>query len=67
MQLQEGSISIEAPAINLSTAELIQVSGIPPEQLAWAHSCHKSNFACGECRGCNKYFGVRKELGYELD
>jgi 7-cyano-7-deazaguanine synthase len=66
MRLQEGSIMIEAPAIEYSTLELIKISGIPLEQLAWAHSCHKSNLACGDCRGCNKYFGVRKDLGYEL-
>jgi 7-cyano-7-deazaguanine synthase len=65
--LQEGNISIEAPAISYTTKELIEVSGIPMNMLAWAHSCHKANLACGNCRGCNKYFQIFKELGYDLD
>jgi len=67
MSCQEGGISVEAPAINLSTAELVKVSGVPSELLAWAHSCHKASVACGNCRGCNKYFQTFEELGYELD
>lgn len=67
MSYQEGEIRVEAPAISLSTAELIKVSGVPSEVLFWAHSCHKANVACGNCRGCNKYFQTLKELGFELD
>ena len=67
MSLQEGQMQIEAPAIGLSTVELIRISGIPSEYLAWAHSCHRSNVACGNCRGCNKYFEVFDEVGYDLD
>lgn len=67
MMMQEGAMVVEAPAIGMSTAELIQLSGIPSGSLAWAHSCHKSNVACGYCRGCNKYFEVYDELGYDLD
>lgn len=67
LALQEGGLAIEAPAIDMSTAELIYHSGIPSDQLAWAHSCHKANVACGNCRGCNKYFEVFEELGYDLD
>lgn len=64
---QEGCMLIEAPAIEMSTAELVRRSGIPSSCLAWAHSCHKANVACGNCRGCNKYFEVFDELGYDLD
>jgi 7-cyano-7-deazaguanine synthase len=67
MIVQEGSIVVEAPAIDMSTAELIRLSGIPSGCLAWAHSCHKANVACGNCRGCNKYFEVFEELGHDLD
>jgi len=67
MLMQEGVMVVEAPAIKMSTAELIRLSGIPSSSLAWAHSCHKSNVACGNCRGCNKYFEVYDELGYGLD
>lgn len=65
--MQEGVMIVEAPAIEMSTAELIRLSGIPSGSLAWAHSCHKSNVACGNCRGCNKYFEVYDALGYDLD
>jgi 7-cyano-7-deazaguanine synthase len=65
IQLQEGNIKITAPALSLSTEELIKVSEIPDDLLFWAHSCHKSNLPCGQCRGCNKYLGVLQKLGYE--
>ena len=38
-----------------------------PGVLAWAHSCHKADVACGNCRGCNKYFEVLRELGHGMD
>jgi 7-cyano-7-deazaguanine synthase len=63
IKMQEGSITLEAPAILLTTAELIRQSGVPDEILAWSHSCHRANIPCGSCRGCNKYFDVLKEIG----
>jgi 7-cyano-7-deazaguanine synthase len=63
--IQEGKIHIETPSIHLTTAELVKLSGIPISLLAWSHSCHVSNFACGNCRGCFKYYAVMRELGYE--
>lgn len=65
--LQEGNLLVAAPAINLTTAELVKISGIPFSLLAWAHSCHVSQYACGYCGGCAKYYSVMKELGYETD
>jgi 7-cyano-7-deazaguanine synthase len=62
MSFQEGEIKIHAPAINLSTVELIRISGIDLALLAWAHSCHVANYACGNCRGCNKHRNVMSEL-----
>jgi 7-cyano-7-deazaguanine synthase len=67
MKIQEGSIIVEAPAIHLTTAELVKVSGIKSGFLAWSHSCHKNNYACGNCRGCNKYSQVYEEIGYDLE
>lgn len=55
VQLQEFGPCITAPAIHMSTVELVRRSGIPYEILAWAHSCHASDLACGTCRGCNKH------------
>ncbi len=67
LSYQEGGLEVQAPAIGLSTAELITQSGVPAELLAWSHSCHKANVACGDCRGCNKYVDTFHELGYGLD
>ncbi|MFZ6654731.1 7-cyano-7-deazaguanine synthase [Undibacterium sp. TJN19] len=64
---QEGGMQIKAPAIGLSTSELVKIANVPKELFAWAHSCHKSNIPCGQCRGCNKYSEVYEELGYDLD
>lgn len=63
LRLQEGSIAVAAPAIGLSAVELIQTSAAPMELLAWAHSCHVSEFSCGLCRGCRKHYETMAELG----
>lgn len=65
MSYQEGHLRVSAPGIEYSTAELVRVAGVPPGTLAWAHSCHKANIACGYCRGCNKYRETYLELGLE--
>lgn len=64
LAMQEGAVRVEAPAAQLSSVELIRESRVPLEVLAWAHSCHVANFACGNCRGCNKHFNTMRELGY---
>jgi 7-cyano-7-deazaguanine synthase len=64
MEFQEGQIRISAPAIELNGVELIKTSGVPFEILAWSHSCHVSNFACGICRGCTKHAETMNLLGY---
>lgn len=63
MEMQEGGIRVEAPALDLSSAALVRESGVPPGLLAWAHSCHVGNLACGRCRGCAKHFTTMRELG----
>lgn len=60
---QEGEMTLEAPAINFDGPELIRRSGVPLEVLAWAHSCHTSDYACGECRGCQKHYETLESLG----
>ncbi|MGU3420800.1 7-cyano-7-deazaguanine synthase [Methylobacterium sp. D54C] len=65
MALQEGGITVTAPAIGLDAAGLVRASGIPREVLAWAHSCHVGNLACGRCRGCNKHYQTWQALGWE--
>lgn len=62
LAMQEGGMTLEAPAIELTTVGLIRVAGVPPPFLAWAHSCHRATVACGACRGCNKYFEVLHDI-----
>jgi 7-cyano-7-deazaguanine synthase len=64
LQLQEGAIVLEAPAIEDTTVSLCRRVAIPFEVLAWSHSCHVSNYACGWCRGCRKHRESMRELGY---
>lgn len=61
---QEGGLEIKAPASDISALDLIIKSKVPEEVLAWCHSCHKSNFPCSNCRGCNKYFETLSNLGF---
>jgi 7-cyano-7-deazaguanine synthase len=64
MLMQEGNIKVSTPAIGYSSVELIQKSKIPKKVLYWAHSCHKNSVACGNCRGCTKYYRTIRQLGY---
>jgi 7-cyano-7-deazaguanine synthase len=62
--MQEGSLRIEAPGLEFTAADLIRQSGIPDSLIGWAHSCHKAEYACGNCRGCWKRQNVLDELGW---
>jgi len=65
MKFQEAGLRVMAPAIRFTTAELIRMAGVPAGLLAWSHSCHKADTACGDCRGCNKYLATYAQLGAE--
>jgi 7-cyano-7-deazaguanine synthase len=67
LNLQEGAMTVEAPALHLSTVELVRLASVPEGILAWAHSCHTGDFPCGSCRGCNKYFQTLQALQHGLD
>jgi 7-cyano-7-deazaguanine synthase len=60
LQQQEGGVRLVAPAMQFSSEELVQISGIPNSLLAWCHSCHTGNAACGSCRGCVKSYWTRQ-------
>ena len=64
LELQEGAISLTAPAIRESSAVLCRRAAVPHSILAWAHSCHVSEYACGICRGCVKHRITMDELGF---
>lgn len=51
---QYSGFSLRAPAIKYSTESLLMRSGVSQDLLGWTFSCHRSNVACGRCRGCNK-------------
>ena len=63
---QEGGVKVIAPAIHMNTADLVRVSGIDSRLLAYAHSCHTGNLACGRCRGCTKHRAVMDDLGLDV-
>lgn len=67
LALQEGGLVVEAPAIGMRTVDLVRTSGIPRSMLAWAHSCHKADVPCCDCRGCNKYAEVLQELDADVE
>lgn len=70
LQMQEGSIRISAPAIHLTSPELVLESKIPVGLLALAHSCHRGAVPCGECRGCIKnqeVFALLEERTFSAD
>lgn len=64
LALQEGGIRLEAPAIGFDGPGLIEATAIPMELLAWSHSCHVSDYACGDCRGCRKHYETLTALGH---
>ena len=59
---QDGGIRVEAPAIGMTTEELIKSSGVPPPILALSHSCLRSEYGCGECRGCMKFNRILTQM-----
>lgn len=61
--MQEGRVQVTAPAIRMTTVELVKESKVPESVLLYAHSCHTSNQPCGKCHGCMKYMYVKQQLG----
>jgi len=61
--LQEGEVRVSAPAVAMSSEELLVVSGVKDEVLGWTHSCHTADIACGACPGCFKRREVLDRLG----
>jgi 7-cyano-7-deazaguanine synthase len=52
VRYQEGGIRVVAPALALSTLELVRKSGIPRDLLARTHSCDVDDFYCDQCPSC---------------
>jgi len=64
LAVQEGGLTVSAPAIEMTSVELVRAACIPAAVLAWAHSCHVATLACGECRGCLKHYETTAALGW---
>lgn len=62
---QEGGLRVSAPALAMTSLELIASAAIPLEALAATHSCHTGCLACGRCRGCQRRFTAFQSLGLE--
>lgn len=65
MALQEGGVRVTAPALHLTTPELLRTSGFPYELIGLTFSCHVHEYACGQCGGCEKH-RVCIEEAYDL-
>lgn len=65
LELQEYNLQVEAPAINLTSLELISASAVRHDLLLQTHSCHRGNIPCSQCRGCQKRYNILVELGIE--
>lgn len=60
---QEGDIRVIAPAIDMTTVDLIKASGVTDDVLGYAHSCHIAAYPCGTCPGCRKHEEVLNKVG----
>lgn len=54
VKMQSG-VRVSAPAIDMTTLQLIRAANIPKSILGWTFSCHTGEWACGSCRGCHKH------------
>lgn len=62
LAIQEGGITLDAPAIKMSSAELIRVSQMPLRLLPMCFSCNVSLRPCGNCRSCLKFIETMDTL-----
>lgn len=61
--LIQSNVRVLAPAAKLSSQELVRQSEVPLSLLGWTFSCHTGEWACGQCRGCNKHGEVMAAIG----
>lgn len=67
VSLQEGGIRVKAPALHLSTVQLLRESGLGEDVLGWTVSCHRAEYPCGACPGCRKRTDALAEVGILSD
>lgn len=59
---QEGELRLDAPAIGMTSAELVRASGADRSLLCWSFSCHVAPTPCMRCPGCTKQRAVLNGL-----
>ncbi|MDR3488252.1 MAG: 7-cyano-7-deazaguanine synthase [Bradyrhizobium sp.] len=59
---QQSGVRVVAPAIEMTTLQLLRKAAVPKSVLGWTFSCHTGEWACGDCRGCNKHRQVIERL-----
>ena len=52
LHCQEGRLTLAAPALTMSSSQLLRAAEVPAAILGWTHSCHVASSACGRCPGC---------------
>lgn len=67
MSMQEGNVEVVAPAIQLTTVDLLRHAAAERSLLGWTVSCHRANEPCGSCPGCWKRELVLAEYLRETD
>lgn len=65
--MQEGNVTVSAPALDVTTEELIAQAGLRQSVLGWTTSCHVSDLPCHACPGCWKRERVFERLGLFRD
>lgn len=62
LSAQDENLKLSAPAVRMTTKELVIASEISRDLLGWTFSCHRAAFACGACRGCRKTIQLFDEI-----
>lgn len=52
LRLQTGGLRVSVPALGMSLAGLVGVSGMGPELLDLTYACEVTDVPCGRCSGC---------------
>lgn len=58
----QGGPRLEAPALRMTSEELVEESNVPMSVLGWTFSCHTGEWACGLCAGCVKHAQIMQAL-----
>lgn len=67
LQTQLSNFNLSAPAAKIHTEDLVRRSDVSRDLLGWTFSCHRSEVACGACRGCKKSIDLFARLDGTAD